>query len=374
MRVLGVHPSRVWVIALVVGALCCVALAEQDGGGEIGDGVQVGMVRVEDFVAFRLENGDLVRGVVTAVSTESITIRHEMFGELVLPADAVIESRRAVGEDAVSRAGVPAEKTPDSVTNQDLTPGVGGAPADVGQGEEKAEEKETEQKQEEKPKPPKEEKGEWKTNLTLGLSGSTGTTDRTNFRANFSGDFNKKGQRLNLRTTYLLNLQDDERTQNRFDLSARNEWFEDDGTFRVFLEGALNLDEFRDYDARVNGGGGVGFKPIKNENTDLLIRAGLGASRDIGAPDNTIRPEAILGLELNQKLFKNQRLVGSVEAFPDLEESGEYRLTARGTWEIRLDAKQNLSLQIGVEHRRDTHQPRGRQSDTDYFASVVVRF
>ncbi len=361
----GMRRILVWAVAgaIVVGGVGARAVGEQDGG-----------VRVGEFVALRLGNGDLVRGEVIGVGEEGIRIRHEVFGELVVPGDAVVESRRAIeGGTTADEAGNPADETP----SQSAPPPTDAAPTDAAP---TAPPPTTpppavpEATPPPPPPPPAEEKPKWDANLTLGLSGSTGTTDRTNLRMNFAGDFKKKGQRLNVRTTYLLNWQDERRTQNRLDVSGRSEWFKEDGTYRVFLESAVNFDEFRDYDARVNAGGGVGFKPIKNEDTDLLLRVGLGGSREIGSPDNTIRPEAILGLELTQKLFEKQRLVGSVEAFPDLEEEGKYRLTARGTWEVKLDAKNNISLQVGFEHRIDTHQARGRQSDTDYFASVVLRF
>lgn len=325
-------------------------------------------------VILTLPNGDTLRGEVVSWGAVEIVLQHLVLGEVRVPAGQVSSWRRIVmvekraGSEDGARGPAGAE-----MAGADTTPAVpqieSGLQPDVIIPESGSETAAAEARALEETIRPV-----WDSDLELGLSGTTGSTERTNLRFNFNGQWRLPTQSLAFRANYLLNIDRNDRTQNRLDLQARNEWFRSDRKWRNFVEGAAMFDEFKEFDVRGSGGAGFGYKLIMNETTDLLVRLGAGVSYPFGAPDAELVPELILGAEVKHKLTASQTLLGSIEAFPDLRETDEYRAIARGAWELKLSGEHNLSLRLGVEYRVDTQALRDRQRETDYFASLIMKF
>lgn len=211
--------------------------------------------------------------------------------------------------------------------------------------------------------------------LEIGLSGSSGNSDRTTLRMGFKGRWTHERESFTLDTLYLFNVTDGNRTQNRFDLTARNEWLALPTPWRYFAEGGAELDEFRDYDARLRGGAGVGYKILESDRTDLLTRLGAGVSRTFGSPHDVVSPELILGAEFSHKLTGRQRITASADVFPSLADNdAELRAVLNAAWELKIDHAQNLTLRLGVQDRYDTATQEARKNDLEYLASLVWSF
>ena len=69
-----------------------------------------------------------------------------------------------------------------------------------------------------------------------------------------------------------------------------------------FAQAALDYDTFQDWDYRWSGYGGVGDEWVKTDKLFVLPRAGLGLTQEIGGSDNKIHPEALLGLDAEDKI------------------------------------------------------------------------
>lgn len=326
-------------------------------------------------VEIKLIQGDVIRGYVTAVDGQRLTIDHPDLGELslgleriatlhlVLPPTEDGQPVPPVPFELPAGVMMPVEPTATDVINEAVVEAVV-PPAP-----------------EEPPAPPASEPplpsqaGVWDRRLEFGLSGSSGNADRTTLRFAFDGAWTKPDQILRFNALYLLNINSGDRTQNRFESTARNEWIKAGTRWRIFLEGGFEFDEFRDFDARARVGGGVAYKFIMNETTDLLGRAGVGTSMEFGGPnDGELNPELIFGLELTHKLNDVQRIVASADLFPSLRDTGEYRAVLRGAWELRVDAERRMSLRIGAENRYDSMSDNARKNDLEYFASLVWSF
>ncbi len=300
-------------------------------------------------VELTLVSGDILRARVLAADATTLTIDHPDLGGLTISTERIVSARVV---DADPEAAGPPEAPPPVVVQSEGSEATSSA---------------------EPPAPS--EAGVWDRRLEFGLSGSSGNSDRTTLRFAFDGSWTKPDQILRFNALYLLNVNSGDRTQNRFESTARNEWIKAGTRWRLFLEGGFEYDEFQDYDARARIGGGVAYKFIMNEKTDLLGRAGVGASMEFGGPnDGEPNPELIFGLDLTHKLNDTQRLVASAELFPSLRDTGEYRAVLRAAWEMRVDAERRMSLRIGAENRYNSMTEDSRKNDLEYFASLVWSF
>lgn len=306
-----------------------------------------------------LDNADTLKGRVLAVESTLIRFDHPVLGEINVPLQRVAhvtwldQSVALAPPPPADLIGPPADNH-ESTQVVLVTPPPPPAAA--------------------KPAPPPPLVTDWGRTLELGLSGSSGNSERTTLRTGFKGQWSRDNQTFTLDSLYLFNVTDGIRTQNRFDLTLRNEWLAKPTPWRYFAEGGLELDEFKDYDARLRLGAGVGYKLLTTDRTDLLTRFGAGASRTFGAPEDRVSPELILGAEFSHKLTTRQRITAGADVFPSLADDAEVRAILNAAWELKIDQAQNLTLRLGVQDRYDSATEEARKNDLEYLASLVWSF
>lgn len=212
----------------------------------------------------------------------------------------------------------------------------------------------------------------WELELSLGLNGSRGSTDSDNLRAGFSASQETNRNIFSLDLTYKYAREDSDKTENRFIALARNDWkLGDDSPWSVFAEGEYEDNEFQNFDQRVRGSGGVGYRIIGDENATLRARVGAGYTHSFGDVDDGY-VNGLVGLDFTTKVAENQELVTSVTYYPNLEDTGEFRLVSTAAYSVSLDSEGSLSLRLGVENRHDSEAD--PKSDTDYFVLLVYGF
>ncbi|MEO1130584.1 MAG: DUF481 domain-containing protein, partial [Planctomycetota bacterium] len=214
----------------------------------------------------------------------------------------------------------------------------------------------------------------WDREVELGLTGSSGNTERRNLLFGFRVERNHEESLFRLNARYRLDTDRGNRTANRFLANARQEWGRTNERLSLFLQGGVELDEFRDFEYRITGGAGVTYPFIFNERTSLRGRLGAGFNREAGGGTRDWIPELITGLELDHRINDTQRLVASAEVFPDLEELGEFRSILRGEWRLQVARDPRISLRIGLEHRYETQTIDAKRSDFDFFLRMVYGF
>ncbi len=215
----------------------------------------------------------------------------------------------------------------------------------------------------------------WTGNVALGLNGASGNTERTNLRGAIDGTRDTEFMTTNATALYTYATDDGDISESRFFAGLLNDWKLEDSRWRVFGEGSAEFDNFQDWEWRVASAGGLGYELIDNDKTTLLGRAGLGLSREIGGSDNSIRPEGLIGASLSHQLTERQKLTADATLYPDLGETGDFRVVANAAWEMLIDPEVNMSLRIGVEDRYDS-TPGGdsKKNDFAYFAMLVWEF
>lgn len=215
----------------------------------------------------------------------------------------------------------------------------------------------------------------WKGSIEAGLNGSTGNTERFNFRAGISGDRETDAMRTKASAIYTYANEDGDQTESRVFANLRNDWIINDSPWFLWALGSFEFDEFQDWDMRLTGAVGGGYEFIKNDKTTLLGRLGIGASREIGGSDNTIRPEAVIGGDFTHNFTDRQRFTATADLFPDLSEVGEFRFIGTAAYEILIDPDNGLSLKLGVADRYDSTPGAGqKRNDLDYFLLLVWSF
>lgn len=216
----------------------------------------------------------------------------------------------------------------------------------------------------------------WEGSVSLGLNGSEGNTERLSVRAGIAGQRvveDKYDTRFN--TTYVYASEDGNKTEHRFRGELRNDWLFKNSPWRVFAQGAVDVDEFKDWEWRLQGYGGVGYEFIKNDKTELIGRAGLGASREFGGDDKDVQFEALLGVDFAHQITERQKISLTGELYPNLSDGGEFRALGRAAYEILVDPESGLSLKLGIEDRYDSDPGEGiDENDFDYFALLVWSF
>lgn len=326
------------------------------GGGVIAaSGTQPGeQISVNDpravgsFVFVTLQNEDTIRGTIVRVSDGVLQLEHEILGDVRVPTNRIVSVTRV---DQTQRPG--SEPTEPGPVEQAPEVGPPVKPEDVIKEEPKA---------------------KWDSRVELGLNGSDGNSERLNGTFAFRTTRVTEGTRLAFDTNWRVNTNRGDRTANRLTLNARHDWDLPDTQWTLFVQGGSELDEFRDFDVRATGGAGFNYRFIEEDDTRLSARIGFGVSRDFGGPDPNTNPELITGFDFSHRLTERQRLAASGELFPDLEETGEFRSVLNARWEYKLDAEQDLSLAIGVEHRYDSQTTNDMRTDIDYFVRLVLGF
>lgn len=214
----------------------------------------------------------------------------------------------------------------------------------------------------------------WKGNVEGGLNGSEGNSENLSFRAGVGATRETSKMKTTAALTYTYATSDGEKTKSRGVLDLRNDWNMGE-RWIFFATGKAEYDEFQDWDWRLSAFAGPGYYFVKSERTKLLGRVGLGLTREIGGSRDEFIPEGLLGLDVEHKLTERQKLFASVEWLPDLSELWEYRLNAKGGWEILVDPEVNMTLKLGIEDRYNHNPgPDREKNDVEYFMLLAWNF
>lgn len=272
------------------------------------------------------------------------------------------------GSDASSRQ--PADETPEKPTKK----------------AEESTEKENEQQPAKKSKqdqpPPKEVEKEdkgpsfwegWKRSVRLGLNASSGDSEDTSINIQFNTQ--RKGEKYLTRidSTYRYATRDGEETQNRLDIRGRHEWLaKNDSKIGWWVTARAEFDEFRSWDTRLQGHGGISYQFIKNKKTNLKGRTGFGGSQTYGSPNDEFRPEALVtGIDLSHRFNETMNVRAGTEFFLEIDNETRQRFDNNVQWNILLDKESNMNLRFEVSHQYDSKPGGNREENNIYFDATL---
>lgn len=194
----------------------------------------------------------------------------------------------------------------------------------------------------------------WKRRLSIGVFGSEGKTQALKVNAAFKADYEDDATRWAHETAYLHNRSDGDTSDHTFYSTLRRDWLEPGSPWFRFAGGRMDFDEFKDWDYRLSGEGGVGYEFIKREDYRLIGRAGLGASQTFGGLREEFTPEGSLAVDVNWRISQLQSLAFVNTLYPNLKESGEFRNVTALNWTYDIDPAAGLGVKIGLGNAYDS--------------------
>ncbi|HLJ51290.1 MAG TPA: DUF481 domain-containing protein [Bryobacteraceae bacterium] len=174
----------------------------------------------------------------------------------------------------------------------------------------------------------------WSGFVETGLSLSRGNSDTTTFNLGMNAARTTKRDKLSVNLTSLYtknnvngfsNLAADAiRGGVRYDLNVTN---------RTFAFGFTNeeYDKFQNLDLRAVFGGGFGAHVIKSDSTTFDLFGGGSLNKEFYTTLSRSSGEALVGEELTYKFRKSTVLNERLSFFPNMSETGEYRVTFLGS-------------------------------------------
>ncbi len=289
-----------------------------------------------------LSSGDVIRGVLISDDGKTIVIKHPVLGQLSLSKDDV------KGMAAVVDLATPPPPPPPPPPAPPAAPEV-------------------------KPDPDSFWKG-WAGSLEFGLNGSDGNSESVSMRAAANAKRDTSEMTTTAGISYVYGTQDGDKNLEHGEINLRNDW-KIGSPWRIFAIGKTEYDTFQDWEWRVSLFGGVGYEFMKTDNTLLLGRVGVGATKEFKTSKQRIEPELDLGLDWEHKIDDRQKVFASVDYYPSLHRFTDYRANAKAGYEVIVDPKNNLSLKLGLEDRYNSNPGAARKkNDVLYFATVVYNF
>jgi putative salt-induced outer membrane protein YdiY len=211
----------------------------------------------------------------------------------------------------------------------------------------------------------------WDGGVEVGLTGTEGNSQTLSFAV--GANMKRKTEVSNslVQLNYVKASANSVETANNAFLKGRYEWLLGDSPWKPFVNGTLEYDEFRSFDLRLAGNGGIGYQLLDSEASQLTGRFGGGVSHELGGPDDSYVPEAVYGLDFEFKMTARQKVSGQTNYYPSWEDYTDYRIVTVVNWSILLDEATNLSLKLTGNDRYDSTPHGGKPNDLNYAMMLV---
>lgn len=216
---------------------------------------------------------------------------------------------------------------------------------------------------------------EWNVELEFGFAGSQGNTEELSFRIAGKAQKETATDRWTL-NAYYYHLQSDGETSNdEGSFSVLKDWLFEDSPWLIWATGYYNYNNFTDWRNRVGGFAGVGYAFFQGDELELIGRVGLGYTYNFsGARRN--RPEAYFGLDLIRwKPLPGHLMVGKIGWIPDLLDIPENRAEASVEYSIEIPQVEGMSFKVGMSNEYESiTSDDSKHNDFTWFSSLVYKF
>jgi putative salt-induced outer membrane protein YdiY len=300
-----------------------------------------------------LVTGEVIKGTVSERSRTGLRIEHPILGRLWVRA-----------EDVKSVDGGPlVDFVTEAVTDLE----------DAAAAAEAAE-----------PEPEVDPEHAWKFKVDVGASGRQGNGDSNDLVFAIEARQEDDQKRWLFRGNYVYADADDangdnQKTKDKVTLTGARDFLLPDSPWFFYTAAQHEWDEFSPWTRRLTLNAGVGRELLKNEEWEVRARAGFGYTKEDGGPNDQWREEGLVGGEARWIMNDWNTIEANSFYFPDFEDSGEYRITSRLSWAIRLNDEGSLHLRLGLRNEYDSHRKGTGGDDFDrnqleYVASLSYTF
>jgi len=207
---------------------------------------------------------------------------------------------------------------------------------------------------------------DWDSSVELGLKGSSGSSINATFRAAFNSRYEDRLGRWDFKSFYLFDSEDNISSENKVNATLVKDWFFPDTHWFAFTSMTYDLDEFKDWNHRVQLTVGPGYQFIKTEEWEFAGRIGGSGIVEFGktvADSNSVTGfsekdilgfEAMAGVDLTWHITAKQQFSISNYIYPGLTDFGEFRNLTNLSWTHSLDWFEGLAVKFGIRNEYDT--------------------
>ncbi len=214
----------------------------------------------------------------------------------------------------------------------------------------------------------------WEGSIEFGLNGTSGNSDTLSIKAAGNAKFEDEWRKHTFSITHVNTQQDGVNTAENTIGDIRGEWKFPPGPWSLYVHEMTELDEFKNFDARVAIDAGVGYAILNNDYTKLSTRAGGSTSREFGGSDDEWVPELAFGLDWRWNLSKTSKINVTVDYFPEIGDFENYRMNTKADWETVLNADWGMSMKLGIFNRYDSTPNGAKPNDLNYSVTLLWSF
>lgn len=283
-------------------------------------------------VTLILTNGDRLQGDLLERNQETLSIKHQLLGEMIINTNTVSEIKtdyEALAQQTPSEGENVTEEAVESAEIAQVEPEDNGL---LGTGW----------------------LTDWERRFDLGLAGSRGKSHNSQVNVAFNADLATEKNRINSRTGYFYAKSEDETSDNSFFTSINRDWLQPETPWFRFAGGRFEIDRFKDYDYRVNANGGFGYEFANSEDFLFVGRSGVGFNKTFGGERQEFTPEGLLGLESRWRINDAQRLALANTFYPSFDSFDAYRNVTSFDWILDLDERAGVALKVGMTNEYDS--------------------
>ena len=164
-------------------------------------------------------------------------------------------------------------------------------------------------------------------------------------------------------------------TKDETYIRLRREWKIDDSKWSPFVQVADTSDKFFDYSHRIEAAAGAGYVFVDEVGERFVGRVGAGANKKVGAVDDSVTYEALLGVDYSKDITATQHVALESTLFPSLSHGGDYRLVSSGEWRFDTYEGSPWYLKLGASHTHDNQpDPSEARNNLAMYAGIGTSF
>jgi hypothetical protein len=314
-------------------------------------------VSIAQDVLVTLASGDTIRAEMLSETADAVLLKHPVLGELRVPRSQVVKMEVAptakAAEPAPAPAPAPAAEAPVATppaAPASPPPAAGAPPKDEATAAAQAAAAPD-------PATPK-----WTGSIEGNITGVVAENDQWDLRVGAKLLRESPDDKLNMYAEYFLktlggsnsNNTGSAITDSNLLTNITYDRFLNPGPWLYFAKGQYEYDINQNWENRVGGWGGVGYRFLQDDpkKYGLTGKVGFGVTREFGGVDEWY-PQAYAELEGFWQISERQKITVSSFITPDVAEFNNYMILTRVEWTMKLDYMSGLSLVGGL---RDQYQ------------------
>jgi len=214
---------------------------------------------------------------------------------------------------------------------------------------------------------------DWDSSISIGLSGTSGSSVNSTFRTAFNTRYEDKQHRWDFKSFYFLDSEDNITGENQVNATLVKDWFFADNKWFAFATGVYDWNEFKDWNHRLQLGGGPGYQFIKTDTWEFSGRLGATTIFEFGKiqydsagnpividgqvlQENIVGLEGLIGADLTWHITSKQNFSISNYFYPSFTNGGQFRNLTNISWIHSIDWFEGLALKFGIRNEYDTSE------------------